>query len=114
MTRVLAKNLSHLLATPHVLVVPHHSAGRMDIRIALEVLQFERGPDDRVRLSVRWQLSKDRQSKPLLSQVTEIVSPLHEGKLTVDETVAAMSEVYAEFSRHVAKAVMTYVQPPAS
>ncbi len=114
MARVLATSLSHLLATPHVSIVPHHYGGRMDIRVALEVLQFERGPDDRVRLSVRWQLSRDRQSKPLLSQVTEIVSPVHEGKLNIDETVAAMSDAYAELSRHIAKAVMTHVQRKAS
>lgn len=107
MARVLAANLSHELATPNVAIAPHPSSTPPDVRIDLEVMQFERSPDQRVHLSANWSLSHERGREVLASRHTRLSSeplPVSE-EADYDATVAAMNGVLGELSAEIAEAI---------
>jgi len=104
MSRVMAKNLSRLLNTPHMLVVPHIDRTPVDFRLQMEVLEFELGPSQQVNLSVRWTLTKRRRSTPVAVRLSELSSPKIEDA-DMDQTVSAMGELYGELSREIARAI---------
>lgn len=102
MSRVLAKNLATLLATPNVYIAPHLSATPADVRVELEVMQFERMADGQVQLSVQWRLLDGDSGKPRLTQMTDLSSPAPLAANDYDGTVTAMSQLFAELSRVIA------------
>ena len=105
MMRVLARDLSTLLATPEVSVFSRRPPVPADVRVEVDVLQFERGPDRRVVLSARWRLRGGADRAPRLARITDLRSPPVDAKAGMDATVAAMSALVGEFSRQVAVAV---------
>lgn len=109
MIRVLARNLSQLLATPHIAVSPHRLPAPPGFRIELAVMQFERDSDGQVRLSAQWRLSRGKDRKPLATQITELKTPVVEGEEDFENTVAAMSTLFGELSRIVAEAILEHV-----
>lgn len=107
MARVLAANLSHTLATPKVAIAPHPASTPPDVRIDLEVMQFERSPDGRVQLSANWSLSRNRGREVLASRHTRLSSEPVATTDTAgyDATVAAMNDVLGELSAVIAEAI---------
>lgn len=105
MMRVLAQNLSRLLVTPEVTVLSRRAPRATDVRVEIEVLQFERGPDDRVQLAVRWRLRGGGRGDAPGTRLTEIASAALPDDAGMEATVAAMSAVWGEFSRIVASAI---------
>lgn len=105
LTRVMAENLSQLLGSDAVVAAPHTLRLRPDYRVALEVLRFERAGDARVHLTAKWWLQRGADGAPLTSPTTALASePLPEAA-TFEATVAAMSGVYGELSRAIARAI---------
>jgi uncharacterized lipoprotein YmbA len=109
MTRVLARNLAQLLATPDIAIFPNRPPAPDGVRIEVEVLQFERAPDDRVHFSAQWRLLKGRDRAPLLTRITDLVSPAVDTTIGLDETVAAMSALLGELSDIIARAALEAV-----
>ncbi len=112
MTHVLARNLSERLGTPDVAVAPFSAAGSPDARVALEVMQFERGPDGRVQLSVQWRIT-GANARPLQTRFTDLLSETVHAPADFDGTVAAMSALLGELSRIIADAIRTHLPPRA-
>ena len=108
MIRVLARNLSRLLATPEIAVSPHRPPAPPDFRIELEVMQFERGSDGQVRLSAQWRLSGGRDRKTLTTQITELETAVVEGGEDFDHTISAMTTLFGELSRIIARAILEH------
>jgi uncharacterized lipoprotein YmbA len=106
MTRVLVQNLSSLLGTTDVRISPSRTGGPPDARIELEVLQFERCEDMRVRLSVQWMLTLNADSALRTTRITTMESPPIADKGDYNATVSAMSDLLAELSSTVARAVL--------
>jgi uncharacterized lipoprotein YmbA len=105
LTRVMAENLSLLLASDAVVAAPHTLRMRPDYRVEIEVLRFERAGDARVHLAAKWWLQRGSDGTPLASPTTTLASePLPEGA-SAELTVAAMSGVYGELSRAIAQAI---------
>jgi hypothetical protein len=105
LTRVMAENLSLLLASDAVVAAPHSLRMRPDYRVELEVLRFERAGDARVHLVAKWWLQRGADGSPLASPTTTLASePLPEAA-SAELTVAAMSGVYGELSRAIAQAI---------
>jgi uncharacterized protein len=105
LTRVMAENLSRLLGSDAVVAAPHTLRLRPDYRVALEVLRFERAGDARVHLTVKWWLQRGADGAPLTSPTTVLASePLPEAA-SVEAAVAAMSGLYGELSRTIARAI---------
>jgi uncharacterized lipoprotein YmbA len=110
MTRVLAKNLSQLLATPHISISPYSPPGSPDFRVELEVMKFERDPDGRVRLSAQWRLSGGGDRRPLTAQVTDLASPAVQPGPGMEPTVSAMSALMGGLSQRIAQEIWKHVQ----
>lgn len=109
MARVLAKNLSQLLATPNIVIAPHRPAARPDFRVELEVIQFERISDGQVKLSAQWCLSRGKDLKPLSTQITERASPALPAGSDMEHTVSAMSALFGELSKIIGRAILKHV-----
>jgi uncharacterized lipoprotein YmbA len=106
MMRSLASNLATLLATPQVHIAARRVPSGTNARVEVEIMSYERGPDNRVRLEAQWRLlGGDRDRAPLRSEVTQLASePLSDA--SVGASVAAMSELLGKFSTVVANAIV--------
>ena len=105
MTRVLARNLSLLLATPRVHIAPHHAPTHADVRVDLEIMQFERGPDGQVHLSVQWRLADGGDGDVRAVRMTELSSTSRHTDNDFDGIVSAMSSLFGEMSRLMAQEI---------
>ncbi|MBN2886041.1 MAG: membrane integrity-associated transporter subunit PqiC [Chromatiaceae bacterium] len=104
-SRVLSENLSALLGTGRVLVLPSDWRAPLDRRIGAEVLAFEGMPDGQARLKVRWMLQDPNQEGPPLMRVTQYSGALSAPGDT-EALITTLSALLAEFSRDVAEAVI--------
>ena len=106
MMRVLARNLSRLLATPEITLFSRRPPAPADARLEIEVLEFERGPDRRVRLSAQWRLRAGDDGAPALARISERASAPLPPEAGMQATVSAMSDLLADLSVEVANAVV--------
>ena len=106
MMRVLAKNLSQLLATPNVFLSPHQPQTPPDFRIDIEVMKFERDPDGKVRLSVQWILSRGQDRKPLITQMTDLTGQEEQTESDLETTVSSMSALMGELSVIISREIL--------
>jgi len=109
MIRVLAKNLSQLLATTDIAISPHRPPAPPDFRVELEVMQFERNSRGQVTLSSQWRLSRGKDLKPLSTQITELTSPTVPTGSDLEPTVSAMSTLMGELSQIIAQAILKHL-----
>lgn len=111
MLRSFASNLAVLLATPEVHLAARRLPSGTDARVEVEVMQYERGPDGRVRLEAQWRLfDGDRERTALRSQVTSLESPQLPGA-DMQATVAAMTDLLGELSTLIARAIVEAKAP---
>ncbi len=108
MVRVMAKNLSQILATPNIAISPHRPSTPPDYRVELEVMQFERDPDDRVRLTAQWRITGGKGRLDLVTRITDLSSPVVQPAQDLDATVSAMSQLFGELSRIIGQAILEH------
>jgi len=108
MIRVLAINLSQLLATPDIAISPYRPPVPPDFRVELEVLQFERDSRGQVRLSAQWRLSQGKDRKLLETRITGLASPVVQTGPDFEYTVSAMSILFGELSQIIGREIMKY------
>lgn len=108
MIRILAENLSRLLATPDIAISPHRPSVSPDFRVEVEVMQFEKTADGQVRLSAQWRLSKGRKGTPLTVRVSHLAHPVVSTEPGYAETVAAMSALFGELSQIIGQAIVKH------
>jgi len=109
MIRILAKNLSRILDTPHIAISPHRPLNPPDFRVDLEVMQFERDAERRVRLSAQWRLSSGMDRKPVTTRITELLSPVVPAGSDFEHTVSAMSTIFGELSQIIGEEILKQV-----
>jgi uncharacterized protein len=109
MMRVLAQNLSRLLATPHIAIYPHRPTISPDFRVDLEVMHFERDSDGQVRLSAQWRLSSGNDRKPLTTRITDLTSPVFQKEGDFEHMVSAMSKLFGELSQIIGSEILEHV-----
>jgi uncharacterized lipoprotein YmbA len=109
MIRVLAKNLSQLLATSKIAISPHHPPSPPDFRIALEIMKFERDSDGKVKLSGQWRLTGGKTGKALAARISDLASPAIENDKDLESTVHAMSALMGELSRIIGLEILKNV-----
>lgn len=103
--RCMASNLSTLLDTSDIHVSARRLPTDVRARIEVEVIRYERGPDNRVTLEAQWRLlGGDRDRTPIVSEVSTLQSEPLEGQ-DVSSTVAAMSALLGQLSQLVAEAI---------
>ncbi len=109
--RVLARNLSLLLASSDVTAFTRRPSGPLDARVDIEIAQFERGPDGRVQLSAQWWLRPRDDAGRAMAYTTDLASAPLAATDGMDATVAAMSELLGRFSSVIATAIAAGVEP---
>jgi len=109
MTAVLAKNLAQLLATPHISISPPPPPAPPDFRVEVEVMKFERDPDQKVRLSAQWRVSDGKDRKPLTTQITDLATPMVQTGPDMEHTVSGMSTLLGELSQTIGQAILKHV-----
>jgi len=97
---VLAENLSRLLNTESVVVLPRPERPSLDYRVTLEVMRFDGAVGKEVSLTARWAVhGPDDAALTGLRRSTITVPVTGPG---YESVVAAMSRAVAEFSREIA------------
>lgn len=102
-SRVIAKNLSLYLNTPDIFIVPHVSHTKLTHRVMIEIISFERYPDNRVKLSSLWTLT-DPTSGKTITKSSDYEISLSKTKGGIEESVNAMGQALAMLSREIADA----------
>jgi uncharacterized lipoprotein YmbA len=80
---------------------PWYAGALPDLVAEVDVLQFERAVDGQVYLRARWRLRKGKSAEVLRGGESNLAHP---AAADAGSTVAALSELLAQFSREVADA----------
>lgn len=99
--RVLADNLSRVLPSHRVSVLPWQSHGALDYRVTVQVQRFERGPGDAVHLDARWTVAGPRGRDLLTARASSIEQAVTTGDYA--STVDAMSRAVGQLSHEIAR-----------
>jgi hypothetical protein len=103
--RVLADNLSALLATDRVSTFPRLMGHPVDYQVTGDVVQFDGSPNGQVTLVARWNLVRARERKHLASRQSTIRVPV--GASGYEALVAAQSRAVEQLGREIAAAIKT-------
>jgi uncharacterized lipoprotein YmbA len=101
--RTLAENLSHLLATDDVVLLPQRRPVRPDYEVEVEVARFDVDTSGEAVLDARWWLLDGRGEKVLQNARSKIVEPA-----TADDRAAAaqaLSRALGAMSHEIAGAI---------
>ncbi len=106
--RIVAQNLSTLLATDRVFVIPRRRLPTVDYQVEIEVLRFDANVGGDAVLEARWEVF-DGEGKQLLLDKTTVSEPVLAPVVgeSYEPVVAAMSAVVAEFSRQIAQTIQS-------
>ena len=111
-TRVLATNLSNLLATDRVSLYPWKDGAPVDYQVTLDVSRFEQDKDGSSVLSVFWSIVNPKDGTVVLMRRSSYSQPAPPGasqtdnpRRPYDAQAAAMSQDLAALSRDVATAI---------
>ena len=109
MIRVIAQNMSQLLATPNVAMAPFRPPTPPDFRIEVEVMRFE--PDERgqVHFSAQWRLLSGREGNPLVTRMLDLESLVPESQLDFDHTISLMVDLLGEFCVVIGKEILLHI-----
>lgn len=111
--RIVAQNLSALLATDRVFVIPRRRLPTVDYQVEIEVLRFDADVGGDAVLVARWEIfdGDGRQLRLDKTTVSEPVAGPVVGE-AYEPVVAAMSATAAAFSRQLAQTIQSL--PPGS
>ena len=107
-SRVLAENLSILLATDKVGIFPETRAMLFDFNITVNVTRFDGMPGDKADLRARWRILDENREKMLFEKHTVLSRPTENDSL--EALVAAESLILADLSREIAEAIKTLAE----
>lgn len=107
-TRVLATNLSKLLATDRVAMFPWMGPVPLDYQVVVEVTQFLGNPNGSVSLVALWRVLGKDGREALVSRQSSFTEST--GSQDYNALAAAMSRTVASLSRDIATAIITLEQ----
>jgi hypothetical protein len=100
--RTLAENLSALIGTDLVYVLPRRRVPELDYQVAVEVFRFDRSADGEVKLLARWTISTNEQAATLLTRRTMITEPTSPGS-SPEDVIVALSRAVETLGREIAR-----------
>jgi uncharacterized lipoprotein YmbA len=107
--RVLAQNLSTLLATENIVILPRRRQGGVETRVEVEVVRFDFEPESSAVLIARWEVYRGGSDTPSHVDTATIREPLSNttdgDSPDYESAVAAMSGALATLSRQIAAAL---------
>ncbi len=107
-TRVLAENLSILLATDRAYVMPSRSGERPDYEVSVEFDRFERSVSRESVLDAQWTIHDGATRKVLVRDHTHLSARVADDGYT--SLVAAMNDSLTLLSRDIARAIANLPQ----
>lgn len=102
-SRVLAENLSVLLATEHVFRFPWLKSRNIDYQIILEVTRFDGNPQNKALLRTRWSIFGKDGKKMLVSNYSSNSEPIKAND--TEALIAAQSRTVQQLSHEIARAL---------
>jgi len=105
LSRVLVKNLSHLLQSSRIAAIPHSLPVNPQYQLEVSILQFERSPAGHIVLSAQWRLVNSKDMRLIASGTEDIESEQQVPAADYQSIVAAMSLTFARFSRTLAMSI---------
>jgi uncharacterized lipoprotein YmbA len=106
-TRVLAGNLSSLLATDNVIALPQRRPTRLDYQVEVDVTRFDADASGRAVLDARWRVFGRDGDRLIEEGRSTIVEPAGAGG-DYEAIVASMSKALAEMSSAIASVIETH------
>jgi uncharacterized lipoprotein YmbA len=110
LSRVLAKNLSHLLQSSRVAVTPHSLPVKPEYQLEVEIIQFERNANSQVILAAQWRLIKAGDKSLVASGSEDLISKSLPHADDYQSIVAVMSHTFARFSNILASTIVADAQ----
>ena len=107
-SRVLAENLSVLLATDKVGIFPGTRAMSFDFNVTVDVTRFDGMPGQKADLRARWAVLDQNREKMLFEKHTVLNHPTKNDSL--EALIAAESRTLADLSREIAEAIKTLAE----
>jgi len=104
-SRVLAENLSVLLATHSVGIFPGTRAMLFDFNVTVNVTRFDGIPGEKADLRARWGILDKNRKKMLFEKHSLLSQPTEADSL--EALIAAESRTLADLSREIAEAIKT-------
>jgi len=111
-SRVLAENLSVLLATDKIGVFPFARRETLDYNVTVYVTRFDGMPGDQAHLRARWSILNHTRKESFIEKHTVVSRPAESD--STEALVAAKSETISVLSREIAQAILevTRKYPP--
>ena len=109
-TRVLAENLSHLLATDYVVSHPWTRSTAMGYQVQVYLTYFEGMFGDQSLLKARWHILDTEAQEELIRQTSSFTAPANTEDY--ETMVAAMSQTLEKLSHDIAVALRALAQNP--
>ena len=107
-SRVLAENLSVLLATDSVGIFPGTRAMLFDFNVTVNVTRFDGIPGEKADLRARWGIL-DKNRKTMLFEKHSVLSQPTKDE-SMEALIAAESQTLADLSREIAEAIKTLTE----
>lgn len=102
-TRVLAQNLTSLLATEQILFFPWYGGAQLNYAIQVGVTQFQVDTRGEARLLARWKIVDPVNDKVRRSEESDLTETAADS--SPDAAVAALSRLVEKLSREIAAAI---------
>jgi hypothetical protein len=102
-SRVIAVNLSHMLESNRVFVVPRRQTISLEFQVSIDIGRFDGKLGESASLGARWTLYGSDTRKPLLSKVTIVNERTEDG--SYNALVAASSRTLQALSMEIAEAI---------
>ena len=110
-SRVLAENLSVLLATDRVGIFPGTRAKLFDYNVTVNVTRFDGMPGGKADLRARWAILGKKREKMLTENHSVLSQPVMDDSM--EALIAAESRTLADLSREIAEAIIALVESKA-
>ena len=101
--RVIAVNLSNMLESNRVYVIPRRQKISLDFQVSIDIARFDGRLGETAALGARWTLYGKDTREPLLSKVTIVHEQTRDG--SYDALVAASSRTLEVLSKEIAAAI---------
>ncbi len=109
--RVLAENLSLLLATDQVVVFPWQGPLSFDYQVIVEVTKFLGEPDGQASLETLWRIVGKNGKDAIVIEKSSFSEPV--GAQNYEALAAALSRMVAALSRDIATTITTIASNPS-
>ena len=107
-SRVMAENLSVLLATDRVGIFPGTRAMLFDFNVTVNVTRFDGIPGQKADLRARWAILDKSRKKMLFENHSALSQPTKDESM--EALIAAESRILSDLSREIAKAIKTLAE----